>query len=160
MAIFFLPNGTDVCTCAPNGNWRKATPKEYENVEDVFIGDVTILENNSDYEIVVCEVFKGELKSGQSIKGENLRYCGPNVNKNGQWVLFGNYSTTFLVNDCGLSSSITEPFGMYPPPPPPKKNSDVDRKELIAKWKSELKSESKKNIQKQINMLRNISKSK
>jgi hypothetical protein len=154
LSIFFLPNGANVCSCATIGNWRKATPKEYKYVEDVFIGDVKkIGESKFDYEIEVCEVFKGDLKVGQIIKGTNPRYCSPFVDKLGEWVLFGEYSTDFKTNDCGLSSNIAEPFGMFPPPPPPKPNSDTDSKELIKKWRIE----SKKNILEQINMLRNIS---
>lgn len=151
LSIFTIPNGTNICTCAPLPNWKKATPIEFEYVESVFIGDVTICDK-SEYEIKVCEVFKGDLKIGEIIKGENIGYCGPYVDKNGKWVLFGKYSNNFKVNDCGLSSNIAEPFGMFPPPPPPKPNLDVDGKELIKKWRAE----SKKNILEQIEMLRNL----
>ena len=152
LALFFLPNGANICTCAPNGNWRKATPKEYNIVEDVFIGDVTIDEITSEYSIVVCEVFKGNLKSEQIIDGENLGYCGPFVNKNGEWVLFGKYSTNFKVNDCGLSTNIAKPFGMYAPPPE-EITTDVVEKNMIEKWKAE----SRKNVLNQIDLLREIS---
>ena len=100
----------------------------------------------------MCEVFKGNLKAGQVVKGTNPRYCSPFVDKLGEWVFFGKYSTDFKTNDCGLSSNIAEPFGMFPPPPP-KPNRDVDGKELIKTWKAE----SRKSVLEQIEMLRNIS---
>jgi hypothetical protein len=149
--ILALPLGVNICTCPPPTNWRKATPIEFEYSEFVFIGDVTICDDES-YEIVICEVFKGNLKAGQFIKGKNIGTCGPYVDENGEWVLFGEYSTDFKTNDCGLSSSIADPFGLTVPPPP-KPNSDIDRKKQINKWKVE----SKKNILEQIKMLRNIS---
>ena len=154
ISIFIFPNGTDICECAPLPNWKKATPKEFEYVEDVFIGDVTIC-NNTEFEIKVCEVFKGNLKAGEIIKGENIGYCGPYVDKNGEWLLFGNYLNNFKVNDCGLSSNIAEPFGMFPPPPPPPPDFKYDEKTVLKKWKAE----SKKMIKEQIKMLREISKS-
>jgi hypothetical protein len=154
VSLFFVPNGTNICSCAPNGKWRIETPKEYNYVDDVFIGDVKeIGESKFDYEIVVCEVFKGNLKAGQVVKGTNPRSCSPFVDKLGEWVFFGKYSTDFKTNDCGMSSNIAEPFGMFPPPPPPKPNTDIDGKELKKKWKAE----SRKSILEQITMLRNMS---
>jgi len=155
LSIFIFPNGADTCECAPHPNWKKATPKEFEYVEDVFIGDVTIC-NETEFEIKVCEVFKGNLKAGDFIKGENIGYCGPYVDKNGEWVLFVNYSNSFKVNDCGLSSNIAEPFGLFPPPPPPEKDIKYNEKKVIKEWKVKLK----KSIKKQIIILRNISESK
>ncbi|WP_127845636.1 hypothetical protein [Psychroflexus aestuariivivens] len=153
LTLIFIPNENKNCTCAPIENWQKATPKEFEYVDDVFIGDVTISENQTDYLIVVCEVFKGDLKSGQKIKGVNIGYCGPFVDKNGEWVMFGKYLTEFKVNDCGLSSNIAEPYGMLPPPPPPPPDFKYDEKTVLKKWKAE----SKKMIIEQIKMLREIS---
>jgi len=155
LLILFLPIEKNICTCPPPANWRKATPSEYNYSNDVFIGDVKLIPNSQvDYEIVVCEVFKGDLKSGQTIKGEKFGTCGPYVNKNGEWVLFGTYSTKFKVNDCGISSNINDPRGLLPPPPPP--NSEIEEKVTLKSRKLE----ARKHIKKQINMLRNISKSK
>ena len=154
LTLFLFPNGTEICTCAPLPHWKKATPKEYEYVDEVFIGDVTICDGTN-FEIKVCEVFKGNLKVGEIIKGENIGYCGPFVDKNGEWILFGKYLNNFKVNDCGLSSNIAEPFGMFPPPPPPPPDLEYDEKTVTKKWKAE----SKKMIKEQIKMLRKISKS-
>ncbi|MCY2686788.1 hypothetical protein [Salinimicrobium sp. TH3] len=78
------------CTCAPVGNWKGATEAEFRNVELVFTGDVQrIEESGSEYEIVVCEVFKGNLKEGQRISGINPASCNPIVDQKGQWLFFG-----------------------------------------------------------------------
>lgn len=153
LTINFIPIGMDNCTCARIENWRRATSQEFEYVDDVFIGDVTINEKQTDYSIVVCEVFKGELKSGQIIKGVNIGSCEPFVAQNGKWVMFGKYSTEFKVNDCGLSSNIAEPYGRFPPPPPPPPDFKYDEKTVLKKWKAE----SKKMISEQIKILRKIS---
>ncbi len=65
-------------------------------------------------------------------------------------MMFGEYTTEFTVNDCGISMSMTDPRMLSPPPP-----SSADRQEqkFIAKWKAE----SKKNIQEQLKFLRKIS---
>lgn len=149
LSVFIFPDGVDICDCAPVPHWQKATPREFEYVEDVFIGDVTIY-NEKEFEIRVCEVFKGNLKSGQIIKGKNSSYCGPYVDKNGEWLLFGKYSNNFKVNDCGLSSNIAEPFTILPPPPPP--NYKYDEKTFLKKWKVEIH----EIMQEQISILRKM----
>ena len=70
--LIFIPNGAEYCTCAPLPHWNKATPKEYEYVEDVIIADVIIDENEIGYKIIVCEVFKGDLKTSQILNGKIL----------------------------------------------------------------------------------------
>ncbi len=142
-----------LCDCAPIGNWRNATNMEYEYVDDVFIGDVkNINEFETEYEIVICEVFKGDLKVGQKIKGINLKYCSPIVSKKGQWLFFGTYSTDFKINDCGLTTNIDEPWHILPPPPPP--NLKEQEKKIIEKWKKV----ARENVQEQIKILRNKTK--
>ena len=116
-------------------NWKKATPIEFEYSKNVFIGEVTVCDDEN-YEIVICEVFKGELTAGQMITGKNISTCGPYVDNNGEWMLFGEYTTAFTVNDCGISINTTDPL-MLPPPPP--SNADRQEQKFIAKWKAESK---------------------
>ncbi|WP_167342050.1 hypothetical protein [Nonlabens sp. SY33080] len=149
--LIFIPNRAEYCTCAPLPHWKKATPKEYEYADDVIIADVIIDENEIGYKITVCEVFKGDLKTGQILNGKNFGTCGPYVDKDGEWVLFGANTTYFKVNDCGLSSNIAEPRELLPPLPPP--NSGIDYDKLIEKRRKE----ARENIKKQIQMLRRIS---
>lgn len=147
MLIFSI--GWNTCICAPPMNWKKATPIEFEYSKNVFIGEVTVCDDEN-YEMVICEVFKGELTAGQMITGKNRGTCGPYVDKNGEWIMFGEYTTEFTVNDCGISMSMTDPR-MLPPPPP--SNADRQEQKFIATWKAE----SKKNRQEQLKILRKIS---
>lgn len=151
--MFLLPiqNGIDACDCARIENWRTATAGEYEYVKDVFIGDVKIIsDDRTEYELIVTEVFKGDLKVGTVVKGINPKYCGPIINKKGQWLFFGTFSNNFHLNECGLTSNIEEPWGILPPPPP--SELKLDEKRMIKKWKKE----ARKNVQEQIIILRNI----
>ena len=153
--MFLLPiqNRIDACNCARIENWRTATVGEYEYVKDVFIGDVKMIsEDKTEYELIVTEVFKGELKVGATVKGINPEYCSPNVGKKGEWLFFGTLTNYFHLNECGLTSNIEEPWGILPPPPPPELKSE--QKRMIKKWKKE----ARENIQEQINILRNIRK--
>lgn len=149
--LIFIPNGSEYCTCKPLGHWEKATPKEYEYVDNVFIADITIDKNQTDYRITVCEVFKGNLKAGQTLNGKNIGTCGPYVDEDGEWVLFGNNKAHFKVSDCGLSSNIAQPRELLPPPI----KSGIDYDKQI----QERKTRARENIQKQIKMLRKMSNS-
>ena len=152
--IFLLPvtNEVEVCDCARIENWRTATVGEYEYVKDVFIGEVKkISEDKTEYEFVVLEVFKGNLKVGRTVKGINPKYCEPDVNKKGHWLFFGAFSDNFNLNECGLTSNIEEPWRILPPPPPPELKAD--EKKMIKRWKKEVR----ENMQEQISILREIS---
>ncbi|MEO9953526.1 hypothetical protein [Nonlabens sp.] len=98
-----------------------------------------------EYLIEICEVFKGDLQPGQIIKGVNWGTCGPYVDTDGEWILFGNYSDRFIVNDCGLSSNIIDPKRLLAPQPINLKNN-LESQKL----------EAKQNIKQQINMLREM----
>ena len=150
IGTIFLLNGINFCDCAPIENWRTATDKEYDYVDNVFIGDVNLIsENKNEYELVVCEVFKGNLKIGQRIKGINPKYCPPIVNKEGQWLFFGKFSTDFKLNECGLTTNIEEPWKILPPPPPPHLKSEEQT--IIDNWKQD----ALKMVHEQISILRN-----
>lgn len=126
-SIFLFPiaQQVDICDCARIENWRTATVKEYEFVKDVFIGDVRKISNDkSEYELIISEVFKGTVEVGATIKGINLKYCGPVVDKKGQWLFFGTITEYFHINECGLTSNLEEPWRILPPPPPPELRLD------------------------------------
>ena len=145
-SVFFVVGFSSLCTCPPPKNWKKATPIEYKYVNDVFIGDIRIdCDNDFEYLIVICEVFKGDLQPGQIIKGINSGTCGPYVDTDGEWILFGNYSSRFIVNDCGLSLNIINPKRLLAPQPINLKNNLESRR-----------LEAKQNIKQQINMLREM----
>ncbi len=143
--------GTTICVCQPPRPWEKATKMEFRDSETVFIGDVTICDDK-EYEIVVCEVFKGTIKNGQTIIGKNQGTCEPYIGKSGEWLLFGDFSTEFIVYECGTSSNINEPLNPYSLLP-----SDM-RKERLASLNSEIL-EARKIVQNQIYLLRNVLKS-
>ena len=146
----FLFSGINFCDCARIENWRTATHGEYEYVDDVFIGDVNLIsENKNEYELIVCEVFKGNLEIGEKIKGINAKYCGPIVDKKGQWLFFGKFLTEFKLNECGLSTNIEEPWQILPPPPPP--HLKAEEKSIITNWKKD----ARKMVHEQIIILRN-----
>lgn len=153
MFLFPTHNRIDICDCARIENWRTATVGEYEYVKDVFIGDVKMIsEDKTEYELIVTEVFKGELKVGSMVKGINPEYCSPNVTKKGEWLFFGTFKNNFHLNICGLTSNIEEPWGIKAPPPPTELK--WKQKRMIKKWKKEVR----ENMQEQINILRNIKK--
>jgi hypothetical protein len=135
--LFWIPEPEEICTCAPVGNWKGATEAEFTNVELVFTGDVQRIEKNgSKYEIVVCEVFKGNLTEGQRISGKNPESCNPIVDRKGQWLFFGRIDQrNFTQNECGLTNHFIEPVGQLPPPPPP--DSGIDYEEYKRTWKEE-----------------------
>ena len=134
-----FPGPGEICTCAPVGNWKGATEAEFKNVELVFIGDVQRIEKSgSKYEIVVCEVFKGNLTEGQRISGINPKSCNPIVDRKGQWLFFGKTDQNkFTQNICGLTNHLVEPIGQLPPPPPP--DSGINYEEYKSTWKKEAK---------------------
>lgn len=106
----------DPCSCYGVRDVRKGIPKEFNRSNDVFIGDViSVHDNNYVYKIEVRQVFKGNLKVGQTIKGVNVD-CPPfitDIDVDERWIFFGQqYSNTFKTNDCGLSSSFSDPFGI------------------------------------------------
>ncbi|PRP66085.1 hypothetical protein [Nonlabens agnitus] len=150
--LSFFPKNEDVCTCPPTGNWQKATPKEYNYVNDVIIGDV-INVSKDQFEIIVCTVFKGNLKPGQKINGENYGTCGPYINKTGEWLVFGQQFDGFRVNECGISSKIDDTFPLLPPPP--------KESETIKNLFSESRQKEAMEIRiKQISLLREMSQSR
>jgi len=139
------------CDCAPIKNADRALDHEFKFVDDVFIGDVKWFNNDSTtYEVIVCEVFKGDLKPGQKIKGVNKGLCGPFVLKTGEWIFLGTYSTNFKVHDCGLTTKLDEPWTILPPPPPPETEEELGQ-DWLDKWKIKARLEA----QRQIEVLRN-----
>ena len=139
------------CDCAPINNVDRALDHEYKFVDDVFVGDVKWFDNDStNFEIIVCEVFKGDLKPGQKIKGINEGLCGPFVFKTGEWIFLGTYSNKFKVHDCGLTTDLDEPWTILPPPPPPE-----TEKELGQDWLDKWKEKSRQEAYRQIEILRN-----
>ena len=155
--LIFIPlffETMDTCTCAPVENWKTATAAEFEIVDLVFIGDVQqIGENGSDYELVVCEVFKGNLLQGERISGVNPKSCNPIVDRKGQWLFFGKTDQRkFTQNECGLTNHLLEPIGQLPPPPPP--DSGIDYEE----FKSTRKEEAKEIVKGQIKIVRELAK--
>lgn len=139
------------CSCAPIKKEDRKFYKEYEFVDDVFIGEVKNFDDDSiNYAIEICEVFKGNLRPGQLIQGVNEGYCEPFVDKNGEWMFLGHYSDTFEVNDCGLTTDLDEPWSIFPPPPIPEEYKD-DRDT----WYENLKSKARKEAYRQIEILRN-----
>lgn len=155
LSVFTISSESNICSCPPLPNWKKATSIEYEYSQDVLIADIQIGKNQTDYKIEVCEVFKGDLKPGQILNGKNIGTCGPYIDKDGKWILFGELSRYFRVNDCGLSSNVSEPYGIIRRPAPPMSNTAEDQEQLIAEWKME----SKRVIKQQIKMLKKISES-
>ena len=151
--LFLFSETSNTCTCAPVGNWRSATAAEFDNVELVFIGDVQQIDDEGlEYELVVCEVFKGNLSEGQRISGVNPKSCNPVVDKKGQWLFFGDKSdqNLFSQNICGLTNHLIEPIRQLPPPPPP--DSDIDYEEYKRTWKKE----AKKIVREQVKIVRKL----
>ena len=140
LGFIIITKSTNNCNCAPIENWRSATEAEFQIVDLVFVGDVQrIDEEGSGYEIVVCEVFKGNLLPGERISGINPKTCNPVVDRKGQWLFFGEKSdqNRFKQNICGLTNHLMEPVRQLPPPPPP--DSGIDYEEYKRTWKKEAK---------------------
>lgn len=150
--LLLVTISTLACDCAPIKYVDRAIENEYKFVDDVFIGDVKWIDDDSTYyEIIVCEVFKGDLRPGQKIKGINKGLCGPYVFKTGEWILLGTYSNEFKVHDCGLTTNLAEPWNILPPPPSPETESELGQN-LLDKWKAE----SRQKVNRQIETLRKI----
>ncbi len=100
--------------------------------ELIFVGEITLDENNHDLYIKVTEVFKGELEVGQEIHGLNLMYCTPFVSTSGKWLLYGHLENgNFRMYECGLSRSFIKPYEnstFFPIPDPPPQNESEDEK--------------------------------
>jgi hypothetical protein len=152
LAITLITSEFKVCTCAPDDEWEKEFKEEFKSSEDIFIGEVLFLnEDGNQYKVKICEVFKGDLKIGQVIYGENSRICPPVVDKKGQWLFFGEYLEHFHQNTCGMTTNINDPNQIPPPPPPPSSELTPQKmKELVANWKKE----SQEIVQEQIEYLR------
>lgn len=153
--LFLLPitNEVAVCDCVWSKNWRKAIVKEYESVDDVFIGEVkSISDDNLEYEVIVTDVLKGNLKVGTAVTGINPIYCDPIVDKKGPWLFFGTLLDNFYLNECGYTSNIEKPWSITPPPPPPPPELKLDEKKMLDKWKET----ARETMQEQLTILRNI----
>ncbi|WP_405350066.1 hypothetical protein [Nonlabens sp. Asnod3-H03] len=153
LLFLVLPFESDYCTCPPPRHWEKAASIEYEYSEVVFVGDVKSFSNDKNkFTIEVCEVFKGDLKSGQIILGKNLRSCYPYIDRGGSWLLFGNHSQIFEVNECGISSNIEKPRQLMIPIKPP----SVISKNRRIEEKTQRENDAKEAMQNLLTQLRNI----
>jgi hypothetical protein len=101
-----------VCTCPPPRNNEKGWSKEYVNSELVFIGEVSCYnEEDYTYTIEVCEVFKGNVESGDLITGSNDLSCHPWVELEKDWLFYGTMISdeTFQANGCGHTTTYEKP---------------------------------------------------
>tara|TARA_B100000929_G_scaffold288868_1_gene278233 strand:+ start:164 stop:652 length:489 start_codon:yes stop_codon:yes gene_type:complete len=142
------------CSCPPLGNPEKETVTEFKNSEIVLVADVKKVNSRElKYEFIVCEVFKGDLNENSKIEGINPKTCHPIVDEKGQWLLFGKMSeeNKFILNDCGLTNSLTKPWKTLPFVSPP--DSQKTHAEKIEIWKKE----TPKIIKMQLQLLRELS---
>jgi len=112
------------CICPPIEKLEITQIKEYNSSEVVIIGNVNFVsENSKEFKLSVVEVFKGDLKENDIIKGVNFLSCEPTVNTIGKWLLYGKLQSGILeINSCGLSRSFDNPmqnrhFQFIQPPP-------------------------------------------
>lgn len=132
---FALPAKAIACDCVYPRDWRKATAYEFEQVSDVVLVEVKeISTDERNYSFKVLENFKGNLEVGEIYSGKNTGYCGPYINKKGEWILLGTFDENFQVRECGQSKNLEEPWELLPPPPPPEDgDTNFDLKDWMKK---------------------------
>ncbi len=140
LLIYFLATLTSyACTCVPPLKLDSQRTEEFEKSKVIITGIVSKLnQKEQKFELKISEVFKGNLKINQDIIGQAIFSCVPFVDKNGEWLIYGNYENGMLtINTCGLSRSLNHPeenrHFIMPKPPPDLKITESDREKLIRK---------------------------
>ncbi|QWX85417.1 hypothetical protein H0I23_07190 [Cellulophaga sp. HaHaR_3_176] len=131
------------CTCSIPKSLKAIQDYEFQNSDCIFIGEVLKIDfENSTFEIKVVESFNGD-GIGNIYEGTYDNYCGPIINKEGRWLIYGNYNTENLIeiNACGLTRSFENPennVSATTPPeplPPNKKESKTQAENERTEWK-------------------------
>jgi hypothetical protein len=107
---------TFACNCPKVEELKDKQISEYENSECIFIGEIFEIDyENQIFKIKVTESFKGS-KIGEIYNGKFDSSCGPRIDHEGIWLIYGNFfdSSILTANECGLSRSFKKPeFGHY-----------------------------------------------
>ena len=136
--IYFIATLTSfACTCAPQIKLDSQRKEEIKKSKVIIIGIVSKINlNKQKFELKVREVFKGNLRVDQVIIGQSIFSCVPFVDKNGEWLIYGNFENGMLtINTCGLSRSLNHPEDnrhfIIPKPSPDLKITETERQKLI-----------------------------
>jgi len=99
------------CLCPPPGRLDDARQIEIQSSDIIVIADVLeINKTDHTFKVRVIEVFKGKTKKGEIMIIKNWRFCEPNVDKNGKWLIYSSIiDGSLYVNDCGLTRSFRHP---------------------------------------------------
>lgn len=104
------------CRSLVTVDWDQSIVRHYMNTSDViFIGELAGLEEGH-YFLKVLHVFKGDLHSGQVVRGDELTSCSgwPNGNSKSAWIYYGNYAVSGGImrmdyTQCGPTRNLSEP---------------------------------------------------
>jgi hypothetical protein len=112
-----------------------------ENSECIFIGEVFEI-NNKDltYKIKVIESLDGGDEIGNIYLGKNWKGCEPFIEEKGKWLIYGHTENGYLrTNMCGISRSFDYPVVVHIPPKPElyKNKSELEKKRLFEKSRTE-----------------------
>ena len=138
LLIYFVATLTSfACTCAAPVKLDSQRTEEIKKSKVIITGIVSKLDRNKQkFELKVTEIFKGNLKIDQDLIGQAIFSCVPFVDKNGEWLIYGNYENGKLkINTCGLSRSLIHPeenrHFIIPKPSPDLKVTEPNRQKLI-----------------------------
>ena len=164
LTMFFISiKGYSFCFCPPLP-LKKLQQYELKESELIFVGEITDFNKKTQsYKVKIEELFRGELKKGDIIIGENLRYCTPHITRNGKWIIYGKIINGVLkMNECGISRSFKNPqesiSSILPPLPPEneEENNRLKYEQKFKQWKKENKKQSGLDLKNEIIALRKL----
>ena len=151
-------NNSSACTCPPM-RLSDHQKEEIDNSEYIFIGEVIEIDSSTDiYKIKVIESLKNSDNEGVIYTGKNWNSCSPYIDSKGKWLIYAKMENDYLrVNLCGISRSFDNPqkiINSIPPPLPKENETKKEHRIRREEWKRVNKEKSKKDLNKEINALK------
>ena len=138
VGFLLLSNSSFACDCSFINDLKKSQEQSLEFFELVFIAEVVSVDTkndsnhyNDEYQVVVKETFKGDIKVNQILNGKVSSSCSVLPEK-GLWLIYTMVDANGIIefSSCGISRSFTKPyhlyFAPYVPYPPTKKENNLD----------------------------------
>ncbi len=123
IVVVYFADTTFACDCVLK-SLAQMQKLEIESSECIFVGEITAVNDDLTYEIVVIESLDGGDLQGNVYIGQNWKYCSPYVEEKGMWLVYGGMENGFLkMNICGISRAFDKPIA----PPSISDDKTIDR---------------------------------